>query len=59
LQQIIILAHALALYKWSCCDEHGGPDPYAKHRRELDSGNALVPPPMYAKLEPRDESYYK
>ncbi|KAL2195267.1 putative cytochrome P450 oxidoreductase [Corynascus similis CBS 632.67] len=59
LQQLIIVAHALAMYKWSCCDENGGPDPYAKHRRELDSGKFFVLPPMYAKLEPRDETYYK
>jgi sterol 14-demethylase len=59
LQQTIIVAYALAMYKWSCCDENGGPDPFAKHRRELDSGKFFVLPPMHAKLEPRDETYYK
>ncbi|KAK3681352.1 putative cytochrome P450 oxidoreductase [Podospora appendiculata] len=54
LQQTIIVVYALAMYKWSSCDENGEPDPYAMHRRELDSKRSFVLPPAYSKLEPRE-----
>jgi len=54
LQQTIVVVYALAMYKWSCCTETGEPDPYIKHRRELDSDRFFVLPPMFAKLEDRE-----
>ena len=57
LQQQIILANALALYKWSSCDAQGNPDPHAAERQrqdaELDSEAKFALPPAYVKMEPR------
>jgi hypothetical protein len=57
LQQFIIIAHALALYKWTSCDAQGNPDPHAVQRQrmdtELDSETKFALPPAYCKMEPR------
>jgi hypothetical protein len=55
LQQTIIVAYALAMFEWRCCDANGEPDPHVKHRRLLDSDSAFHLPPAYAKLSPRQE----
>ncbi|CZT15472.1 uncharacterized protein RCC_01329 [Ramularia collo-cygni] len=57
LQQTILVAHALALYKWSSCDENGNKDPHAAQRQdlgvELDSEAKFALPAAYCKFEPR------
>ncbi|KAF1349182.1 cytochrome P450 CYP5282A1 [Delphinella strobiligena] len=59
LQQNIIVAHALALYKWSSCDVNGKPDPYAAQRQglgsDLDSDTPFALPPAYCKFKPREK----
>ncbi|KAK4495529.1 hypothetical protein PRZ48_013861 [Zasmidium cellare] len=54
LQQYMIVAYAVAIYKWNSCQADGTPDPFIKHRRYLDSDSAFKLPPAYAKLERRD-----
>ncbi|EJP67855.1 Cytochrome P450 CYP5282A1 [Beauveria bassiana ARSEF 2860] len=57
LQQNILIAHALATYKWTSCDVNGKADPYAAQRQdmgaELDSEKKFALPPAYCKMEPR------
>lgn len=59
LQQHILVAHALAAYKWTSCDVHGKPDLHAAKRQdlgaELDSEAKFALPKFYCKLEPRDK----
>ena len=50
----MIVAYALAMYKWSSCDKDGKPDLYARHRKVLDTENAFNLPPAYCRLEPRE-----
>jgi hypothetical protein len=50
----MLIAYALAMYKWSSCDENGELDLYAEHKKELDSRDPFVLPPSYCKLEPRE-----
>lgn len=59
LQQNIMVAHALALYKLTGCDANGQPDPYAAQRQgldaDLDSDKPFKLPPAYCKFEPREK----
>lgn len=54
LQQTMLIVYALAMYKWSSCEENGDPDPYAEHKKELDSRDPFVLPPSYCKVQPRE-----
>ncbi|PPJ60177.1 hypothetical protein CBER1_08988 [Cercospora berteroae] len=59
LQQYIMLANALALWKLSSCDKDGNVDPYAKERQrgldvDLDSETPFKLPPALCKFEPRE-----
>lgn len=60
LQQNMLLAHALALYKWSSCDAAGNLDPYAAQRQDLgvdlDSEAKFSLPPAYCKFERREKA---
>ena len=60
LQQHILVAHALATYKWTSCDADGKPDPYAAQRQdlgaELDSEAKFALPKAYVKIEPREKA---
>ena len=60
LQQFIMLAHALALYKMTSCDAKGNPDPYAAQRKgmdtDLDSDKPFKLPPAYCKFESRGKA---
>lgn len=59
LQQHILIAHALAAYKWTSCDANGKPDPYAAARQdfgaELDSEAKFALPKAYCKMERREQ----
>jgi len=58
LQQNILVAHAIANYKWTRCDENGKEDPYAAQRMDLgadlDHGKKFDLPPAYCKYEIRE-----
>jgi sterol 14-demethylase len=58
LQQNMLVAHALASYKWTSCDANGNVDPHAAQRQdlgvELDSESKFALPPAYCKFEPRE-----
>ncbi|EED18907.1 cytochrome P450, putative [Talaromyces stipitatus ATCC 10500] len=55
LQQNIILAYALALYKWSGCDEHGDPNPhFAQPTTALNELAPRLPQGLWCKYVPRE-----
>lgn len=58
LQQHILIAVALSLYKLEKCDSHGKPDPSAYQTQQamdadLDAEVAFVLPPCYVRIIPR------
>lgn len=54
-QQNIVIAYALAMYRWVSCDENGVPTPNAVHVKLLNSEQSTVLPTSYSKLIPREE----
>ncbi|KAK4234363.1 cytochrome P450 [Achaetomium macrosporum] len=54
LQMIIIVAYALARFRWISCDEHGRPIKPALHRKELDDPRATAFGKFYCKYVPRE-----
>ncbi|KAK3629225.1 hypothetical protein LTR56_005101 [Elasticomyces elasticus] len=60
LQQNILLAHALAIYKWTRCDKDGKPDLHAAANQdlgvELDSEAKFALPAAYCKFELREKA---
>jgi sterol 14-demethylase len=54
LQQNIILAYALAQFKWSSCDANGEPMLREAHRKQLDDPHATSFTKYYVKYVPRE-----
>ena len=54
LQQNIILAYALAQFRWSSCDANGEPILREGHRKELDDPEATSFAKFYVKYVPRE-----
>ena len=57
IQQNIILAYALAMFKWSGCDENGNPNPkFAQPTTALNDLAPKLPQGLYCKYVPREKA---
>ncbi|KAH8703353.1 putative cytochrome P450 [Talaromyces proteolyticus] len=55
LQENINMAYALAIFKWSGCDENGNPNPDFSRNTDLNSLAPTLPQGLYCKHVPREE----
>ncbi|PHH92987.1 hypothetical protein CDD83_2820 [Cordyceps sp. RAO-2017] len=55
IQQNMIFAYALAMYRWTSCDEEGRPTPNAVHEKLLNTKRSTVLPKAFCKVVPRQE----
>jgi cytochrome P450 len=56
MQQNIILAYALAMFKWSGCDANGQPNPhFAQPTTALNELAPSLPQGLYCKYVPREK----
>lgn len=58
LQQNIILAYALAMFKWVGCDANGQPNPHFNRKTETDLNHEhapSLPQGLYCKRIPREK----
>jgi hypothetical protein len=55
LQQNIVLAYAIGMFKWIPCDANGNPVPPSDPRTNLEEPSADVPQGVYCKYVLREE----
>lgn len=55
LQQNIILAYALAMYKWSACDAEGKPSFTYDPKTDVNAVAPQLANGLYCKYEPRNQ----
>lgn len=55
IQQNIMLAYALAMFKWSGCDANGQPNPHFAQPNRLNKIAPSLPLGLYCKYVPREK----
>lgn len=55
MQQHIIIAYALAMFKWSGCDANGQPNPHFDRKTDMNSHAPSLPQGLYCKHVPREK----
>lgn len=53
IQLNIVLAYALAMYKWSGCDENGQPSTHFDRKTDLNAAGPSLPVGLFCKYVPR------